>query len=132
LQVSGCGAERICHLLQIDVSVTTLARPLQKQPLQESRTPKVLGVDEGALKQRNRYGTILVNLERHKIIDLLRDWKTATLQQWLEEHPGVQLVSRDRCTNYANAISAALPGCAQVVLYLFIIKKKDRIATDFI
>lgn len=114
LQLSGRGAERICHLLRIDVSDTTLGRLLQKQPLQESRTPKVLGVDDWALKKRHRYGTILVDLERHKIIDLLGDRETATLQQWLEQHPGVQVVSRDRYSNYANAITAALPGCIQV------------------
>ena len=56
-----------------------------------------------------------MDLERHKIIDLLRDRETATLQQWLKEHPGVQVVSRDRYTNYANAVTTALPGCKQVV-----------------
>lgn len=43
-------------------------------------------------------------MERHKIIDLLADRETATLQKWLEEHPSVQIVSRDRYTNYSNAV----------------------------
>lgn len=113
-QLSGRGAERLCELLHIEVSDTTLGRLLYKQPLPEPFTPKILGVDDWALKKRNRYGTILVDLECHKIIDLLRDRETATLHQWLEEHPGVQVVSRDRYTNYANAITAALPACTQV------------------
>ena len=113
-QLSGRSAERICQLLGIDVSDTTLGRLLQKQSLPALPTPNVLGVDDWALKKRNRYGTILVDLERHKIIDLLRNREAVTLQQWLEEHPGVQVVSRDRYINYANAITAALPGCTQV------------------
>ena len=115
LQVSGRGAERLCRLLHIDLSDTTLGRLLQRQPLQEPLTPKVLGVDDWALKKRNRYGTILVDLEQHKIIELLADRETNTLQRWLEKHPGVQVVSRDRYTNYANAITAGQPGCTQVV-----------------
>jgi transposase len=114
LQLSGRCAERLCRLLHIEVSDTTLGRLLQKQSLQQPLTPKILGVDDWALKKRNRYGTILVDLEQHKIVDLLRDRETATLQRWLEQHPGVQVVSRDRYTNYANAITAALPGCTQV------------------
>jgi transposase len=114
LQLSGRGAERLCALLHIEVSDTTLGRLLHKQPLQEPLTPKVLGVDDWALKKRNRYGTILVDLEQHKIVDLLADRETKTLQKWLEEHPGVEIVSRDRYTNYSNAITAALPRCTQV------------------
>ncbi|HET7898531.1 MAG TPA: ISL3 family transposase, partial [Flavisolibacter sp.] len=114
LQVSGRSAERICRLLHIEVSDTTLGRLVQMQPLPQPATPKILGVDDWALKKRSRYGTILVDLERHKIIDLLRDRETATLKQWLGNHPGVLVVSRDRYTNYANAVTAALPGCTQV------------------
>ena len=75
----------------------------------------MLGVDDWALKKKKFYSTILVDLEQHKIIDLLKDRETATLQKWLEEHPGVQIVSRDRYTNYSNAITAALPHARQVV-----------------
>jgi transposase len=115
LQLSGRSAERICRLLRIAVSDTTLGRLLQNKPLQEPLTPRVLGVDDWAQKKRNRYGTILVDLEHHKIIDLLNDRETNTLQKWLEQHPGVEVVSRDRYSNYSNAITGALPHAVQVV-----------------
>lgn len=114
-QLSSRRAEGLCSRLHIETSDTTLGRLLHNLPLQQVATPRVLGVDDWAQKKRNRYGTILVDLERHKIIDLLADRETATLQKWLEEHPGVQIVSRDRYTNYSNAIVTALPGCTQVV-----------------
>src|SRR5439155_24851457 len=73
LQLSNRCAERLCALLHIAVSDTTVGMLLQKLPIPESITPKILGVDDWALKKRHCYGTILVDLEHHKIIDLLKD-----------------------------------------------------------
>jgi transposase len=115
LQLSGRRAERLCRLLHIQMSDSTLERMLYQKPLPEIKTPKVLGVDDWAVKKRHRYGSILVDLEKHKIIDVLQDRETTALQKWLEEHPGVQIVSRDRYANYSNAITAALPHARQVV-----------------
>jgi transposase len=97
------------------MSNSTLNRRLHQKPLVEVQTPKVLGVDDWALKKKKLYGTILVDLGQHQIIGLLKDRETTTLQKWLEEHPGVQIVSRDRYANYSNAITAALPHATQVV-----------------
>jgi transposase len=114
MQSSFRSAERICWLLHIQVSDTTLGRLLHAQSLPTVEIPQVLGVDDWAMKKRSRYGTILVDLEHHKVIDVLKDRETTTLQKWLEEHPGVQIISRDRYTNYSNAITAALPHATQV------------------
>jgi transposase len=89
----------------------TLARhcPLPARP-----TPRVLGVDDWALRKGQRYGTILVDHERGHIVDLLPDRTPERLIQWLREHPGVEIVTRDRAEGYAKAITQGAPAALQV------------------
>jgi transposase len=60
------------------------------------------------------FGTILVDLERHRPVDLLPDREGPTLTAWLVAHPGVEIVSRDRSTTYAEAIRLGAPDALQV------------------
>jgi hypothetical protein len=66
------------------------------------RNPCVLGVDDWAMRRGQRYGTILVGLERPSVIDLLPNRETATLATWLGAHPGVEIVYRNRGQSYAK------------------------------
>jgi transposase len=86
----------------VRVSRNTLLRRLRRQPEPEAPTPTVLGVDDCALRKRHPYGTILVDLERRQPVALLPERTAEPVAPWLREHPGVQVIARDRSTAYAE------------------------------
>ena len=91
----------LSSLFGLVVSGSTLLRRVKQGGMPTLSTPRVLGVDDWAaaadrFKKRERYGTILVDLEKRQVIDLLPDRETDTLKTWLEEHPSIEVISRDR------------------------------------
>lgn len=104
----------IGRLFGLFVSGSTLLRRTRACTFPLAMTPRVLGVDDWAFKKRERYGTILVDLEKRQVIDLLPDRETDTLKTWLIEHPGVEIISRDRASTYALAAAQAAPHAVQV------------------
>lgn len=105
---------RITRHLNMPVSADTLLRIIRRTVMEPAPTPRVLGVDDWAFKKGNRYGTILVDLERRYPVDLLPDRTTETLATWLEAHPGIEIVSRDRSNEYIAAITTGAPLAVQV------------------
>jgi transposase len=74
----------------------------------------VLGIDDWAWRKGHRYGTILCDLETRKVVDLLHDRDANTVASWLRQHPGTEIISRDRGRIYAEAARRAAPQVVQV------------------
>lgn len=99
---------RIAHHIRVSTSADTLLRIVRCTPMAAGPTPRVLGVDDWAIRKGQRYGTILLDLERHCPVDLLPDREAESLAAWLTAHPGVTVISRDRFQNFIQGAPQAL------------------------
>jgi transposase len=115
LALGGRAGARLARQLGLLVSRSTLLRELHhRAEAKPIEVPRVLGIDDWAWRKGHRYGTILCDLEKRKVIDLLPDRESETVVRWLRQHPGTEIVSRDRGGIYAEAMRKAAPGAVQV------------------
>ena len=114
LALGGAPAARLLSHLAMPASPTTLLQAIRRLPLPAQGSPSVVGVDDWALRKGRIYGTILVDLERRRPLDLLPDRSASTFASWLQREPQIRLVARDRSTEYARGAAMGAPEAVQV------------------
>ena len=113
-ELGGGAGARLARELGLPASPDALLERIRRAPRLGAGQVKVLGVDDWAKRKGHSYGTILVDLERRRVVDLLPDRSAEGFRDWLEKYPGVEVVSRDRFQPYMDVITTAAPGALQV------------------
>ena len=113
--LGGEAAARLAAELGLGTSADTMLRELRRSAISQRRSaPRVVGIDNWAIRRGHHYGTIIVDLERHEPIEVFAGREATTVTAWLREHPSIRIVARDRAGAYSEAADIALPAATQV------------------
>ncbi len=114
-ELGGEAGARLAQRLRYRLSsADTLLRLIRQALMETPPTPRCLGVDDWALKKGHTYGTLLCDLERQQVIELWEGRDGDPLAKWLQEHPGVEIITRDRASAYADGARKGAPQATQV------------------
>jgi transposase len=114
LRVGGQAGADVGSELGISGSRDTILRLVRRSKQPVTSEPRIIGLDDWARRRRQRYGTLICDLERNQPIDLLPDRSVETVSAWLKKHPSIDIVSRDGSSEYASAIKKGAPQARQV------------------
>ncbi|MDP9480793.1 MAG: ISL3 family transposase [Actinomycetota bacterium] len=113
-ELGGRAGARLAEELGLVVGRDALLRRAKSAPLPDGGKVRVLGVDDFAFRKGHAYGTLLVDLERGRVVDLLPERSQESLVAWLKDHPEVEFAARDRSHIYREALTKGAPDAAQV------------------
>jgi len=112
--LGGEAGARLLREIGVSASPDTLLARIRALTQPAITNPRVVGIDEFAFRRGRVFGTLLVDLETRQILDLLPDGNRTTVVQWFQDHPSVEIVSRDRAYTFGEAIRQGAPQAMQV------------------
>jgi len=112
--IGGQAGARLLEKLHMSTSPDTVLCTMAALPLPIRPSPRVVGIDDFAFRKGVNYGTVIVDLERRHIVDVLPDRSATTVTTWLKKYPGIEQVARDGSLEYARAITDGAPQAQQI------------------
>src|SRR5690348_2959147 len=113
-ELGGEAGARLGKKLSYPGSPDTILRLVKRAELPPASSPRVVGLDDWSWKRRLHYGTLICDLESHQPLEVLPDRSVETVSDWFQKHPSVEIVSRDRSSEYAAAIKKGAPQAIEV------------------
>lgn len=114
LALGGRPAASVARRLMLPVSNDTMLRVVRRRAQRPTEKPAVIGIDDWVYKRGQRYGTLVCDLERRRVVTLLPDRESGTVETWLAQNLEIAVVARDRGGGYGEAVARALPRAVQV------------------
>jgi transposase len=130
--LGGEAGARLLQTLGLPRSPDTLLTTIRATPVEVAAPPRVIGIDDWAWRRGHRYGTLIVDLERHAVVELLPDRDAKTAIAWLRDHPTIEVIARDRGDAYIEAATSGAPQAIQVADRWHLLKNLGDSVEEFL